>query len=187
MAGDPANRSEPLIEDLVRDVPDFPTAGILFKDITPLLADPVAMAAAVDTMAQPWLGSGVEFVVGIEARGFIFGALVAAALGAGFVPARKPGKLPGDTITEPYGLEYGHDSIEMHLDALPAGSRTIVVDDVLATGGTAAAAARLVEVCGAELMGFGFLIELEFLNGRSKLGSPPINAVITYGTHEDLG
>jgi len=187
MAGDPHHRLDSHIEDLVRDVPDFPSPGIVFKDITPLLADPVAMVAAVNTMAEPWRESELDLVVGIEARGFIFGALVAVALGVGFVPARKPGKLPGETISESYGLEYGHDSIEIHADALPPGSRTLVVDDVLATGGTAAAAAKLVEGCSSEVVGFGFLIELAFLNGRSMLGSSPISAAITYGANEDLG
>jgi len=172
---------------LVRDVPDFPRPGILFKDITPLLADPAALAASIDAMADPWRDANVQFVVGIEARGFIFGALVAAALNVGFVPARKPGKLPCTTISESYGLEYGNDAIEIHADALPEGSRTLVVDDVLATGGTAAAAAKLVEACGSELVGFGFLIELAFLDGRSMLGSAPINAAIAFGAHEDNG
>jgi len=187
MVGDPEHRSETRFEELVRDVPDFPRPGILFKDITPLLADPAALAAAVDAMADPWRDSQVQLVMGIEARGFIFGSLVAAALGVGFVPARKPGKLPGATISESYGLEYGLDAIEIHTDALPACSRTLVVDGVLATGGTAAAAAKLIEACGSELVGFGFLIELGFLDGRAMLGSSPVAAAITFGAHEGRG
>ncbi len=184
MAGEVARRTVTQLEDLVRDVPDFPTAGIVYKDITPLLADPVAMASAIDAMAAPWLGSAVDFVVGVEARGFILAAPVARALEAGFVPARKPGKLPSATFSESYGLEYGHDSLEIHTDSLPAGSRVVIIDDVLATGGTAAAAARLVSASGADLLGFGFLIELPLLGGRSQLAGLAAHAVMSLGTEQ---
>ncbi len=187
MAGDHAHCVEPRLEALVRDVPDFPTPGIVFKDITPLLADPGAMVEAIRAMADPWRRSNIDFVLGIEARGFILGAMVAVELGAGFVPARKPNKLPRETFSESYGLEYGHDSIEIHTDSIPEGSRTLIVDDVLATGGTAAAAARLVGACGAELVGFEFLMELTFLEGRSRLGQTPTHAVIAYGPDKDAG
>ncbi len=184
MAGESTRRAVPQLEDLVRDVPDFPTAGVVYKDITPLLADPVAMASAVDAMAAPWLGSDVDFVVGLEARGFILAAPVARVLAAGFVPARKPGKLPLATFSEPYGLEYGHDSLEIHTDSLPVGSRVVIIDDVLATGGTAAAAARLVSASNADLLGFGFLIELPFLGGRSRLAGSEAHAVMALGARE---
>lgn len=167
------------IEGFIRDVPDFPNPGIIYKDITPLLADVEAFAHAVDAMSDPWRDLSVDFVVGVEARGFILGAPVAQALGAGFVPARKGGKLPSATISETYGLEYGTDSLEMHSDALAAGDRVVVIDDVLATGGTAAAAARLIDASGADLLGFGFLIELEFLDGRDHLPGRVIHSVLS--------
>jgi len=185
MAGNVADRAETFLRGLVRDVADFPAPGIGFKDITPLLADPEAMRLAVEAMSEPWFGAGVDFVVGLEARGFILAAPVAAALGAGFVPARKPGKLPLATFSEPYGLEYGTDSLEIHTDALPPKSRVVVIDDVLATGGTAAASARLVASSGADLLGFGFLIELTFLDGRSELDGIPAHAVLSFGAGED--
>ena len=166
------------IRGLIRDIPDFPEPGIIFKDITPLLGDPKGLAVTVDVMAAPWTDLGVEAVVGIEARGFILGAPVARALGAGFVPMRKAGKLPAATTSATYGLEYGVDTIEMHLDALRPGARTLVIDDVLATGGTAAAAATLVNEVGADLLGFGFLIELCFLNGRQKIDQHRIETVL---------
>ncbi len=169
------------LSSLVRDVPDFPMPGVLFKDITPILSDPTAMASAVAAMSEPWLSSKVDYVVGIEARGFILAAPVAQALGVGFVPVRKPGKLPGDVLSESYGLEYGEDCLEIHTDALRAGSRVVIVDDVLATGGTAAAAARLVTATGANLLGFGFLIDLVFLDGRSKLDGVTAHAVMKFG------
>lgn len=162
----------------VRDVPDFPTPGILFRDITPLLADPAAFGAAVEAMSEPFRGSGAEKVVGIEARGFMFGAAIARALGLGFVPARKPGKLPGATERISYGLEYGSDGLEIHADALSRGQAVLIVDDVLATGGTAAAASELVERLGARVAALSFLIELAALQGRSRLSGRPARAVL---------
>ncbi len=167
------------ITGLIRDIPDFPEPGIVFKDITPLLGDPTGLAITVDALASPWADLGIEAVIGIEARGFILGAPVALALGAGFVPMRKAGKLPAPTTSATYGLEYGVDTIEMHLDAIGSGTRTLVIDDVLATGGTAAAAASLVGEVGGELVGYGFLIELEFLSGRRKIDEHRIETVMT--------
>lgn len=179
MASDRAAASADAIGLLIRDVPDFPKPGILFKDITPLLGDPEGLAMAVEAMAAPWAGDGVETVVGIEARGFILGPSVARALGAGFVPVRKEGKLPAATVSERYGLEYGLDTVEMHSDALAPQRRTLVIDDVLATGGTAAATARLIAASKAHIVGFGFLLELGFLNGRDALGGHRIDTVLT--------
>lgn len=157
------------LKDFVRDVPDFPRPGVLFKDITPMLADAAAFAFAVDALADAFSGSRVDVVLGIEARGFIPAAPVACRLGAGFVPLRKVGKLPGQVELEPFESEYGADRLEMHSDDLHAGQRALIVDDVLATGGTAAAAARLAERAGATVVGMGFLLELGFLGGREKL------------------
>lgn len=165
---------------LVRDVPDFPSPGIVFKDITPLLADPAALAASVDLLLAPHRDASITKVVGIEARGFIFAAPMALALGAGFVPLRKAGKLPHATIAETYDLEYGTAILEVHADAMAAGDRVLVVDDVLATGGTAAAAIRLVTATGAEVVGLAFLIELGFLQGASALGGAPHTSLLTY-------
>jgi adenine phosphoribosyltransferase len=162
----------------VRDVPDFPTAGILFRDITPLLATPEAFGAAVEAMADPFRHSGVAKVVGIEARGFMFGAAIARELGLGFVPARKPGKLPGKTEKIAYGLEYGSDALEIHADALSPGELALIVDDVLATGGTSAAAAELVERVGARVLALVFCIELAELKGRSRLSGRRAHAVL---------
>jgi adenine phosphoribosyltransferase len=162
----------------VRDVPDFPKPGILFRDITPLLASPEAFHAAVVAMAAPYRGSSVHRVVGIEARGFMFGAAIARELGLGFVPVRKPGKLPGRTEKIAYGLEYGSDGLEMHADAFAPGETALVVDDVLATGGTAAAAVELVERLGARIAGLTFFIELESLQGRSRLPGRLAHAVL---------
>ncbi len=167
------------IQGLIRDIPDYPEPGIVFKDITPLLGDPNGLIATVEAMASPWADLGVEAVVGIEARGFILGAPIALALGAGFVPMRKAGKLPAPTASASYGLEYGVDTIEVHLDAISAGTRTLVIDDVLATGGTAAAAASLIDDVDGDLVGFGFLIELSFLDGRRNIDQYPIEAVMT--------
>lgn len=156
-------------QTLIRDIPDWPKPGILFRDITPLLADAAAFAGAVDALASaaaPWQP---DAIVAIEARGFIFGAALAQKLGCGFVPVRKRGKLPFATVREEYALEYGTDMIEIHADALAPGRRAVLVDDLLATGGTAAACARLVRTLGAELAGMVFLIELTALNGRSRL------------------
>lgn len=157
------------LKDLVRDVPDFPRPGVLFKDITPMLADGAAFAFAVDALADAFADSLVDVVLGIEARGFIPAAPVARRLGAGFVPLRKVGKLPGEVELEPFESEYGADRLEMHTDGVHAGQRALIVDDVLATGGTAAAAARLAERAGATVVGMGFLLELGFLKGRERL------------------
>lgn len=167
----------------IAEVKDFPTPGILFKDISPLLADPSAFADAVEAMSVAHEGLGVDRVVGIEARGFILAAPIALRLGAGFVPVRKPGKLPGATHETAYDLEYGQNVLQVHRDALVPGQRVLVVDDVLATGGTAAAVARLIAACGAELVGFSVLLELGFLNGRAALEDAcpgvPVHALLT--------
>lgn len=162
---------------LVRDVPDWPKPGILFKDVTPLLADPSGLAAAVEALADPWAGR-VDKVVGIEARGFILAAPVALALRAGFVPIRKAGKLPWHTAGASYALEYGEATIEMHTDAVAAGDQVLVVDDVLATGGTAAAAVRLVTGCGATVVGVSVLLELGALAGRAALPGLSVSSLL---------
>jgi adenine phosphoribosyltransferase len=162
----------------VRDVPDFPTPGILFRDITPLLASPEAFSAALVAMAGQFRDDPAEKVVGIEARGFMFGAALARELGLGFVPARKPGKLPRKTERISYGLEYGSDGLEVHADAFAPGEPVLIVDDVLATGGTAAAAALLVERLGARVTGLTFCIELAALQGRSRLAGRRAHAVL---------
>ena len=164
----------------IRHVPDFPKPGILFYDITTLLRQADGFKATVDALAAPYANRGIEVVVGIESRGFILGAAVAERLGAGFVPIRKPGKLPAGAIREAYALEYGTDALEIHLDAIGKGQRTLLVDDVLATGGTAAAAAKLVGDLGAELVGLVFLIELGFLSGRAKLTGHSVQSVLQY-------
>lgn len=164
---------------LIRDVPDFPAPGVVFRDITPLLADSAAFSAAVDALAAPY-GPDIDFVAGVEARGFIFAAPVAQRLGAGFIPVRKPNKLPWETVSQSYELEYGIDTLEIHADAVKPGDRVLLVDDVLATGGTAVAAASLLESSGATVVGLSFLIELGFLGGRSKLGQRPINSAVMY-------
>ena len=169
------------LTELIRDIPDFPEPGIVFKDITPLLADPAGLDSTISVLADPWRESQVDAVIGIEARGFILGAAVARELGVGFVPIRKAGKLPGATVRQDYGLEYGTDTIEMHDDAFEAGDRILILDDVLATGGTAAAAGELVAGLGGVVVGYSFLIELLFLGGRAKLGDAAIDAVIEVG------
>jgi len=156
-----------LIRDRIRDVPDFPRDGVLYKDITPLLADADAMRRVYDAMAADW--GQVDLVVGMESRGFIFGAAVADRLGAGFAPARKAGKLPHATEAQAFELEYGSATLEMHVDAIPKGSRVLIVDDLLATGGTAAATLDLVKRLGGHVVGYSFLIELDFLGGRGRL------------------
>jgi adenine phosphoribosyltransferase len=168
------------LKALIRHVPDYPKPGILFYDITTLLRDPKGFSATLDELSRPYVGAGVEMVVGIESRGFILGAALAERLGAGFVPIRKPGKLPSRTLRESYALEYGTDSLEIHADALTPGCRTLIVDDVLATGGTAEAAVKLVKALGATLHGLAFLIELGFLNGKAKLGSEKVHSVLEY-------
>jgi len=157
------------VRRLIRDVPDFPKPGILFKDITPLVRDADGLRTAVDLLAAPFAAAGVTAVAGMESRGFIFGVPVAQALGAGFVPIRKPGKLPAAKVREEYALEYGTDALEMHADAVGPRDRVLVVDDLLATGGTAAATVRMIRRLGAEIVGIAFVIELDFLSGRSKL------------------
>ena len=165
----------------IRDIPDFPKPGVVFKDITPLLGDADAFAAAVDGLVTPYAGDGIEKVLGTEARGFIFAAPVACRLGTGFVPVRKAGKLPWEIEREEYELEYGTDLLEIHRDAVRPGERVLIVDDVLATGGTAAATARLVETLGGVVVGYAFLIELAFLGGRAPLGDARITSLLTYG------
>ena len=166
------------LEKFIRDIPDFPTEGIIFKDITPLLGDPAALDETIRLLAQPYEGKGVKFVTGIESRGFIFGAAVARQLGAGFVPIRKPGKLPHETVKKEYALEYGTDAIEIHADAVSPGDRVLMVDDLLATGGTMAAACELVAGLGAEIVGVAFVIELCFLNGAQKLPGYELHTLI---------
>lgn len=166
------------LASLIRDIPDFPKEGILFKDITPLLADPAGLHEVIDRIAEAYAGTGVTKVMGAEARGFILGSAVAYAMGVGFVPARKPGKLPHDTTSAEYALEYGTDSLEMHVDAVDGSDRVLIVDDVLATGGTAAAKGELVRASGAEVVGFAFLLELDFLNGREKLAGSKVVSLI---------
>jgi adenine phosphoribosyltransferase len=164
----------------IRDIPDFPKPGVVFKDITPLLADPVAFAACIDALAAPLEGRRIDKVLGIEARGFIVAAPVAYRFGAGFVPVRKAGKLPWEIEREEYELEYGTDLLEIHRDAVQPGEQVFILDDVMATGGTAAATARLVEKLGGEVVGFGFLIELAFLGGRAKLPGYEISSLLTF-------
>jgi len=165
---------------LIRDIPDYPKPGIVFKDITPLLADPTAFAAATRAMAEPFARSGVTHVVAIESRGFILGGPVAQHLDAGFVPVRKAGKLPSETRREQYDLEYGTDAVEIHADATDGRARVLIVDDVLATGGTAAATCRLVESLGTTVVGFTFLVALSFLPGLERLSSRPVRTLVTY-------
>ncbi len=164
---------------LVRDVPDYPHAGIVFKDITPLLADPDGLDEALSAMAEPWRDERIERVVGIEARGFVVGAAVARELGAGLVVVRKAGKLPRRTLSASYDLEYGSDTLEMHADSLAPGQRAVILDDVLATGGTAAAATQLVTAAGADLAGCGFLLEIAALGGRARLGGVRVECAMT--------
>jgi len=171
---------ELLAETLIRDVPDFPRAGILFKDITPVLMDAAAMNEVVDVMAARAKEVSPDVIVGIESRGFIFGVPIALRLGLPFVMARKLGKLPYDRISEEYALEYGTNTIEMHVDSIKPGQRAYVIDDLLATGGTAAASARLVERLNGSVVGFGFMVELGFLNGRENLLGYPIHVLIGY-------
>ena len=169
-----------LLKTHIRHVPDFPKPGILFYDVTTLLKDPQGFKLAIDSMAEPYLGSGVTLVVGIESRGFILGSAVADRLGAGFVPVRKLGKLPAQTVRASYDLEYGSDSLEMHRDAIERGQKVLIVDDLLATGGTARATVDLVRQLGGDVVGVTFLIELAGLNGRSKLHGENVRTVLQY-------
>ncbi|HZK49447.1 MAG TPA: adenine phosphoribosyltransferase [Thermoleophilia bacterium] len=164
----------------IRDVPDFPKPGIMFKDIMPLLQDPNALRYTVDTLAEFSAAKNADVILGAEARGFILGAAVAYSIGAGFVPARKPGKLPWQVTTAEYELEYGFDTLEMHIDAIKPGQRVIIHDDLLATGGTARAKVELVERVGATVVGLAFVIELGFLEGRKKLAGYDVFSLVTY-------
>lgn len=168
------------VTTLIRSIPDFPIPGILFRDITPLLKDKAGFKAAVDLFVDRFKGQGIDYVVGIEARGYMLGAPLAYAIGAGFVPVRKPGKLPGTKYTEEYALEYGTNSLEIHDDAVGHGQRVLIVDDLLATGGTANATRRLLERLGAKIEGFAFLIELKDLKGREQLDGVDITTFISY-------
>ncbi len=168
------------IKALIRDVPDFPVKGIIFKDITPVLLDPQAFREAVNLMVEPFKGKGINKVMAVESRGFVFGAPIALQLNAGLVLVRKEGKLPWKTVKRSYSLEYGEATIEMHQDAISEGDRVLVVDDLLATGGTAKAMVELAEGAGGKVMGITFLIELTFLKGREKLKNYPVHAIIKY-------
>ena len=169
------------LRGLIREVPDFPEPGVSFKDITTLLADPAGFPAAIDGLVAPFRDADIDVVIGVEARGFVFSAPVAHALGAGLVPIRKPGKLPAEVDSITYELEYGGGTLEIHVDAIRPGSRCLIVDDVLATGGTASAAAQLVRRQEARLVGFAFLLELGFLGGRARLGPDvPVHTLIDY-------
>jgi adenine phosphoribosyltransferase len=176
----PAPSTDDALASYIRDIPDFPKPGIVYKDITPLLRDASAFRATIEGLCAPFATSSIDRVLGVEARGFIVAAPVADRLGAGFVPVRKAGKLPWQIEHEEYELEYGTDLLEVHRDAVSPGERVLIVDDVLATGGTAAATARLATKLDADVIGFGFVLELAFLGGRSKLGSVDVQSLITY-------
>jgi adenine phosphoribosyltransferase len=168
------------LKKLIHDVPDFPKQGIVFKDITPLLADPAGLSMAVEFLTQPYRGMKIDQVVGAESRGFIFGTAVARNLSAGFVPIRKPGKLPRKTRKASYELEYGFDAMEIHEDAVRPGDRVLMIDDLLATGGTMAACCELIERLNGQIAGVAVLIELAFLKGRKKLAKYPVHSIIRY-------
>jgi adenine phosphoribosyltransferase len=168
------------LKKYIREVPDWPKKGILFRDITPLLGEAKAFSAAVDAMAADYVGAGIQYVVGVEARGFIFGSAVAAKLNAGFVPVRKKGKLPYKTESITYDLEYGTNAVEVHKDAIPAGAKVLMVDDLLATGGTIEAACKLIERIGGRIEGVVFLIELTELHGINKLAGYKVKSLIRY-------
>lgn len=176
-----ASTSEPIrLEDHIRDIQDFPQEGVLFKDITPMLQDAAAFHSALDRMAAHYAGAGIQTVVGVESRGFIFGAPLAYLLNAGFVPVRKFGKLPAPTVSVEYALEYGTNVVEVHTDAIKPGERVLIVDDLLATGGTVAAAIDLIEKLGGHIAGVAFLVELSFLKGRDRLQGHDVFALIKY-------
>ena len=168
------------LRSLIRDIPDFPQDGILFRDITTLLRDPDGLKFTIDKLAEKFSNQSIDYVVGMESRGFIFGTPLAYRLGSGFVPVRKPGKLPAKVHSVEYDLEYGSDSLEIHQDAFPESSNVLIVDDLIATGGTAAATAQLVERASCNLVGFGFIIELSDLGGRQKLPDVPIESLVIY-------
>lgn len=168
------------LSSLIRDIPDFPEPGVVFKDITPVLADPVAFALLIDLLTDPFRDAGITKVAGIEARGFTLATPIADQLHAGFIPVRKPGKLPYQTVREEYELEYGTDALEVHVDALHEGEKVLLVDDVIATGGTAAAAIRLLRHLGADVVGFTAFIELVFLGGAKMLDGVPLHALLRY-------
>jgi adenine phosphoribosyltransferase len=168
------------LDDLIRDIPDFPEKGVVFKDITPVLGDAKAFRALIDAMSEPFMDEGITKVAGIEARGFTLATPVADRIGAGFIPLRKPGKLPFETVKEEYELEYGIDALEVHTDAVFEGERVLVVDDVIATGGTAQAAIQLLRRVGAEVVGLSVFIELVFLGGANKVDGVPIHALVRY-------
>ena len=172
--------SEQRLKQLIRDIPDFPKPGILFRDITPLLADPSGLALAVELLANPFRGKNIDLVVGAESRGFIFGTAVACCLSAGFVIVRKPGKLPHKKVSKTYDLEYGKDTLEMHADAIVKGQRVLIVDDVLATGGTMKACCELVQHLGGEIVGIAVLTELLGLGGRTKVAPLKVHSVLKY-------
>ncbi len=177
---DPVSGLETRLKSTIRDVPDFPKPGILFKDITPVLADAMLMRDVIGRLVETWREDGVEAVVGMESRGFIFGAPLALSLGVPFVPARKPGKLPYHRVSETYDLEYGTATLDMHVDAVKPGQRVLIVDDLIATGGTALATAKLVERLGGVVAGFAFIIELSFLNGAVVLAPRTVRSILTY-------
>lgn len=168
------------LEALIRDIPDFPEEGVVFKDITPVLGDADAFSSLIDQMSAPFMNQGITKVAGIEARGFTLATPVADRIGAGFIPLRKPGKLPYDTVKEEYELEYGIDSLEVHVDAVLEGERVLLVDDVIATGGTARAAIQLLRHVGADVVGLSVFIELAFLGGVTKIDNVPLHALLSY-------
>ncbi len=180
MAGEAANNDSTWLRSLVRDIADYPLPGVVFRDITPLLGDSVGFHRAIASLVDRFDGVPVDRVIGMEARGFILAAPVAFSIGAGFVPVRKSGKLPWAVVREEYSLEYGTDKLEMHRDAIHPGERILIIDDVLATGGTASATCRLVEELGGLVVGLGFLIEIGDLNGRSTLGSHRVESLAVY-------
>lgn len=168
------------LEDLIRDIPDFPEEGVVFKDITPVLADPTAFNTLIDMMSEPFMDKGITKVAGIEARGFTLATPVADRIGAGFIPLRKPGKLPYETVKEEYELEYGMDALEVHIDAVLEDEKVLLVDDVIATGGTAKAAIQLLRHVGADVVGLSVFIELVFLGGIEKIDNVPLHALLRY-------
>lgn len=180
MAGESSTVDLEVLREHVREIVDYPTDGVTYRDITPLLGEPKAFAAAVDGLVDAFAGVPIDRVAGVEARGFMFGAAVAYRMGAGFVPVRKAGKLPWAVVREEYELEYGTDKLEMHRDAVHPGERILIVDDVLATGGTALATATLIETLGGVTAGLAFLLELADLDGRAKLGARPVASLLTF-------